>query len=303
MNCRLLIFTLLISSLSFGQHSRFFAPSDSIHKKRAIGLSIGASTASVGSLVGLGTIWYKDLGSNGFTFRDDSQQWLQMDKVGHAYAGYLITNNIYKSYRWAGLDKDKSIIIGSAIGFGYLLSFEVLDGFSSDWGFSWSDIASNTAGVGLFFVQQEFWQEQRIRMKFSCSASPYAQYRPNVLGSNFAERLLKDYNGQTYWMSINPHSFLNDNSRFPKWLNFAFGYSIDERLYGSKNTAIMLVDGLPQVFKSKRQYLFSLDIDLQKIPTKKPWLKTVFHVLNHIKIPFPALEYSNTGLKLHGIYF
>jgi hypothetical protein len=303
MKCLLLIFTLVITSLSVGQHTRFFEPTDSLNKKRAIGLSIGLGASSVGSLVGLGTIWYEDLGSNGFKFRDDWRDWLQMDKVGHAYSGYLITNNIYQSYRWVGLDKDKSLIIGSAAGFGYLLAFEVLDGLSDEWGFSWSDIGANTVGVGLFFLQQEYWKEQRIRMKFSSSASPYAQYRPEVLGSNYTERLLKDYNGQTYWMSVNPYSFLHDNSRFPKWLNIAFGYSIDERLYGSQNTANFEIDGQERVFTSKRQYLLSLDIDLQKIPVKQPWLKTVFHTLNHVKIPFSALEYSNTGFKFHGIYF
>ena len=298
-----LYFTLILSTFGLGQNNRFFEPADSLNKKRTIGLSIGLGTSSVGSLIGLGTIWYEDLGTNGFKFRDDWRQWLQMDKVGHAYSGYLITNNIYQSYKWAGLDKDKSLIIGSAVGFSYLLSFEILDGLSDEWGFSWSDVGANTVGVGLFFVQQECWQEQRIRMKFSSSASPYAQYRPEVLGSNFAERLLKDYNGQTYWLSINPHSFLKSTSRFPKWLNIALGYSIDERLFGSQNTAIIDVAGEQLTFNSKRQYLLSLDIDLQKIPVKKPWLKTLFHTLNHVKIPFPALEYSNTGFNFHGIYF
>jgi hypothetical protein len=299
----LLYFTLLISSLSLGQQSRFFEPSDSLNKKRAIGLSIGLGTSSVGSLVGLGTIWYDDLGTNGFKFRDDWRHWLQMDKVGHAYSGYFITSTVFQPYRWTGLNKDKSLIIGSAVGFGYLLSFEILDGLSDDWGFSWSDVGANTVGVGLFFAQQEFWQEQRIRMKFSTSASTYAQYRPEVLGSNFSERLLKDYNGQTYWLCVNPHSFLKENTRFPTWLNVAVGYSIDERLYGSQNTATIDIGGEHLIFNSKRQYLLSLDIDLQKIPVKQPWLKTLFHVLNYIKIPFPALEYSNTGIKFHGIYF
>ena len=303
MKCLLLILSILIASLSLSQQTHFFAPSDTLHTKRAVGLSIGLGTASVGSLVGLGTLWYDDLGSNGFKFRDDARQWFQMDKVGHTFSGYFITNTIHQSYQWSGLNKDKSLIIGSAVGFGYLFTFEVLDGLSEDWGFSWSDIGANAAGVGLFFAQQEWWKEQRIRMKFSSSGSPYAQYRPEVLGSNFAERLFKDYNGQTYWLSVNPHSFLNTSSRFPKWLNIAFGYSIDERIFGSQNTAILTIDGNDRAFASRRQYIFSLDIDLQKIPVKKPWLKTLFHTLNHIKIPFPAVEYSNAGFKLHGIYF
>jgi len=303
MNYRILFILVFVSGFSLAQRGHFFEPVDTLHTKRTLGLSIGLGASSVGSLVGLGTFWYNNLGSNGFKFRDDARQWLQMDKVGHSFSGYFIANTVHQSYRWAGLDENKSLLIGSAVGFGYLLSFEVLDGLSEDWGFSWSDIAANTAGVGLFFVQQKIWKEQRIRMKFSSSPSSYATYRPEVLGSNFSERLFKDYNGQTYWLSVNPHSFLADNSRFPTWLNVAFGYSIEERIFGSQNTAILNIDGMERTFTSRRQYLFSLDIDLQKIPVKKPWLKTLFHTLNHIKIPFPALEYSNTGFKLHGIYF
>jgi hypothetical protein len=44
-------------------------------------------------------------------------------------------------------------------------------------------------------------------------------YRPNVLGSSLGTNA-KDYNGQTYWLSVNLHSFI----KAPKWLNLAIGY-------------------------------------------------------------------------------
>jgi hypothetical protein len=46
---------------------------------------------------------------------------------------------------------------------------------------------------------------KRITPKFSFHTTQYAQYRPNVLGSSLAEQILKDYNGQTYWLSVNLH--------------------------------------------------------------------------------------------------
>jgi hypothetical protein len=58
--------------------------------------------------------------------------------------------------------------------------------------------------------------------KFSFHTTQY-QYRPNVLGSSLAEQMLKDYNGQTYWLSVNLHSFYK-GSKIPKWLNLAIGY-------------------------------------------------------------------------------
>jgi hypothetical protein len=303
MKCLLLILWIHIASLSISQQTNFFEPSDTFNKKRTIGLSIGVGSTAVGSLIGLGTIWYDDLGANGFKFRDDATQWYQMDKAGHAFTGYLIHNSIYQSYKWAGVKEKNSLLIGAATSAGYLLSFELLDGLSSAWGFSWTDISANTLGGFLFYTQQRWWNEQRIRMKFSSSPTSYAQYRPDVLGSNFAERLLKDYNGQTYWFSFNPYSFLTEGARFPTWINIAFGYSIDQRLFGSENSGSINYNGELLSFTSKRQYLFSLDIDLQRIPVKRPWLRSFFLGLNHLKIPFPAMEFSNTGIKFHGIYF
>ena len=263
-------------------------------------MTIGVGITSTASIAGLGTFWYKDLGKNGFKFRNDWRQWYQMDKLGHSYSGYLISDKIYQCYKWTGTNIDKSLIIGSSIGLGYLLSFEILDGLSNDWGFSWSDIGANTIGVSMFLFQQEFWNEQRIRFKFSSSLSPYAKYRPEILGSSIPERLLKDYNGQTYWLSVNASSFLKNDSKFPKWLNFSFGYSIDERLNGSQNT---FTTSENLTFKSRREYLFSLDIDLQKINTRKVWLRSLLSTLNSIKIPFPTIRYANNGWRLYGIYF
>jgi hypothetical protein len=62
-------------------------------------------------------------------------------------------------------------------------------------------------GTALFVSQELLWKEQRITPKFSFHTTQYAQYRPNVLGSSLAEQMLKDYNGQTYWLSVNLHSF------------------------------------------------------------------------------------------------
>jgi len=53
-----------------------------------------------------------------------------------------------------------------------------------------------------------------------------------------------------------------------------------------------------------RQYFFSLDIDLTKIPAKRKWVRTTLKVLNTVKIPFPALEINRVnGLIFRPLYF
>jgi hypothetical protein len=81
-------------------------------------------------------------------------------------------------------------------------------------GASSGDIIANASGTALFVSQELLWKEQRITPNFFHTR--HAQYRPNVLGA-LAEQILKDYNGQTYWLSVNLHSFYK-GSKIPNGL-------------------------------------------------------------------------------------
>jgi len=89
---------------------------------------------------------------------------------------------------------------------------EVFDGISEEWGFSWGDYLANIGGSGLYLLQQLKWKEQRIHIKFSSHINDYGNDGLNnradsIFGKNFFTRTLKDYNAQTYWVSINIKSF------------------------------------------------------------------------------------------------
>src|SRR5690606_20640636 len=120
------------------------------------------------------------------------------------------------------------------IGFAFLTAVEVFDGFSQEWGFSWGDMIANASGTGLYIGQELLWNEQRIIPKFSFHQTKFAAKRPETLGSSFQEQILKDYNGQTYWLSFNLHAFTK-NDFFPKWLNVAIGHSATGMLYGNSS--------------------------------------------------------------------
>lgn len=197
-----------------------------------------------------------------------------------------------------------------------------MDGFSDKWGFSVPDVAMNTAGIALFVGQEYLWEEQRLIMKVSSQRVDYPDARiysrdgaefvthqeraDNLYGTTFAQRYLKDYNGQTLWLSANIHSFLPNRktSKFPEWLNVAVGYGA-ENMYAGYGYAFSDDDGNNYVadrtlYPRYNQGYLSLDIDFTRIPTKKRWLQTVFGVINFIKVPLPALEYSKPyGFKFH----
>lgn len=298
----LLAILLIFSVLSASSQDTLRDPAK---VKRNVKIVIGTELALYAvSMTGLYFAWYADYPQSNFHFYNDNGEWMQMDKIGHGVTSYLVGSFGYEMLRDAGLDEKRSIWLGGTLGLAFLTTVEVFDGFSSEWGFSWGDMAANTLGAGLFIGQQFLWHEQRITLKYSFHTTEFADYRPDVLGSNFLQQTIKDYNGQTYWASFNFKSlFLNKESKFPTWLNFAFGYGATGMTGGYENALEHNGKPIPY-YDRKRQFYFSLDVDFTKIPTNNKVLKYTFKVLNIFKLPFPTLEY-NTGNQWvwHWIYF
>ena len=287
----------------FAQNDSIASFSDNkINNNKTIGISSGLGLAWSGSIIGLHSVWYSGMEKSKWHSFDDSREWLQMDKAGHTYTANkiaILTNDLY---RWAGWKNKPAALMGFGVGMGYLFSLEMLDATGKDWGFSWSDMGANTLGASIFLAQQLTWEEQRILLKFSYHQTEYPQYRPQTLGKTFSEKLLKDYNGQTYWLSASPTSFFND-LKLPKWLCFSIGYSVDGKLHGLDNTFSIQQGTDLLTFNAKRQFLFSLDVDFSQLPIKKKWLKVVVKQLNYIKIPFPALILTDGKLNGSLLYF
>jgi hypothetical protein len=193
---------------------------------------------------------------------------------------------------WCDIEQKKSALIGSLTGFMILAPIEIFDGFSAAYGASTGDLIANAGGASFFLAQSLTWNEIRIHPKFSVHKTSYASLRPEVLGDTWTSRTLKDYNGQTYWLSIDMDKFV----RFPKWLNIAVGYGAEQMIYArdAQNAASQ--------FDPYRQYYLSIDFDLTAIKTKSTTIKTLIFIANMIKIPAPAIEFSRHGIKYHGLY-
>lgn len=293
--CILFIF---YTTAIYGQRSStFWIKSDTLHKSRRNAVVISESVLGAGTLVALDRLWYADYPRSSFHFTNDNNQWKQMDKMGHIMTSYYVGKIGMELLDWSGVRRKDQLLYGATLGFTFLSAVEILDGFSSEWGASWGDIAANAAGTGLLIGQELLWEEQRITMKYSFHQTSYAKLRPNTLGENFIQQTLKDYNGQTYWLSANIWSFYKE-SKFPKWLNVAIGYGAEGMLYGENLPTNMLQQN------PYRQFYLSFDIDLTKINTSSKFLKSLFSVINFIKIPAPTLEFrSKGGIKFHYLYF
>ncbi|MEO5564357.1 MAG: DUF2279 domain-containing protein [Chitinophagaceae bacterium] len=273
---------------------------------------VGGATAAAygGSLIVLNDTWFKGYAHTSFQTFNDSKEWLQVDKIGHIWSAYQSGRASTALWEWAGIPHKKAVWIGGLSGFLYLTGIEFMDAHSAKWGWSWSDIAANITGSGLFMGQEFLWNEQRIQYKFSFHSNSYGdpmleQRANDLFGKSFSERILKDYNAQTYWFSANLKSFFKQ-SNLPPWLNVAVGYGADGMFGGFENKWFDNLgnDVTRYDVPRKRQFYLAPDIDFTKIKTNSKFLKTAFFMLNAFKCPSPALMIDSKGkARAYAVYF
>jgi hypothetical protein len=320
----LFLFVILVLQDGYTQDSlSLWEPSPTFHSGR-FGLTTAiAGAAYAGSLIALNQAWYAGFERTSFQFFDDRAEWADVDKAGHVYATYLESEWAYRWLRWTGVRHKQAVWYGAGTAMLFQTTIEVLDAHSAKWGFSVADMGANLIGAGVFVVQEFAWQDQRFRFKFSSSPPAYPDYlllseemtavmplekRGDLLfGSSLPERVLKDYNAQTIWLSANLHSLLGRPSFLPPWLNLALGYGAGNMYGGFENRWEYEGEEYrlsPQLFPRHQQFYLSLDIDLNRVAVRSPFLRTILGVLNAVKIPAPALEYNTLGKwRMHAIYF
>ncbi|RYG05494.1 MAG: DUF2279 domain-containing protein [Chitinophagaceae bacterium] len=264
--------------------------------------SVGAAhtIAWTGTFVALNNAWYRDYPKSSFHFFDDRKEWNQMDKAGHVWTAYQLSRISTEAWYWTGLSRRKSAWLGGASAFAFQSVIEILDGFSAEWGFSVGDMEANLIGSAGYMAQELLFQNQVFQFKLGYRPYNYPDNlksrRDNLFGSSVSEQLLKDYNSQRYWLSGNIKSMFPDWN-VPGWLNIAVGYSADGMYGGHVNN---WTDKQGNSFdythiKRTRRFYLAPDIDLTKIKTNSKLLKTVFFVVNSVKIPAPTVEINNSG--------
>jgi uncharacterized protein YfiM (DUF2279 family) len=334
-----LVCNLIFSASFFAQNTTprllSLTPADSIHKGRLWLTTVGGVAGYSGAMVGLYQAWYSDYPLTRFHTFNDNKEWMQMDKMGHWLMSYHESRWAAMGANWVGFSDRKSAWIGFASGQLIQTSFEIFDGFSDEWGWSWGDIGFNTLGSGMFLAQQLGWREQRIVMKMSARPVRYPSDRlypitpvdgteyttlkdraDELYGTGPVNLFLKNYNTLAVWASVNPRSFMNDkdNHWWPRWLNVAVGMGADNMFAGfdyewqkdksctGPDCVTYRVDAVQ--YPRTRQMFLSLDLDLSRIPVRNRFLRTLLSTANIFKIPAPTLEWRSGGKwKGHWIYF
>jgi hypothetical protein len=84
-----------------------FAQSDSTlrYKKKIKTLAITSAIGYVGAYATLGYFWYSNQTTSNFHFFNDNQEWMQMDKFGHALGAFAISETAVQTLRNIGMER------------------------------------------------------------------------------------------------------------------------------------------------------------------------------------------------------
>ena len=276
----LLVFISSVNSFFAQEKNRI----DSTRKKNIILNSTALGTTTL-AYFGLYNLWYKNYPQTSFHFFNDIEEWNYMDKAGHIYSSYQLARKSHLFLKKKNIENpiEKSCFYSLF----FMLGIEVLDGFSREWGFSNYDLLSNFIGTGIFYFQEKKFKRQFLKLKFSSHLSPYAIHRRSLLGKNISQRIFKDYNGQTYWVTFDFNNKIQDKIKVFKYLNFSLGYSIDG-FVGARNNNILNCADCNEI-KRQSQLLFSIDLDLFEIKTKNRMVQLLLNSFSVIKFPAPTI--------------
>ncbi len=298
----LVLLLVCFSNRIFSQDSLICHTQNNIRKSNLICTAAIASAVYAGGWLYINNNWYSKDSHVPFFFTNDLSGYLQVDKFQHAFGAYYESYVTYKVLLNSGISRKNTLLWTAFMGLIIQSPKELIDGHTKDDGFSWGDILADFSGSALFTAQELAFKEQIFRYKFSFSRSVYEDQAHGYLGNNLIQSYFKDYNGHTYWLSMNADRLVLKN-KIPDWINIAFGYSANGMLGKLVNPERYNGYQMPKTDRY-RQYLLSFDIDWTKIKTRSKFLKKIFNGMVFIKIPFPALELNSKGqFKGYWLYF
>lgn len=281
----------------------YFEPYQHRDPKKARGFIISIAILYPLYAIFLYWLWYSNGPTSAFHFFNDNGEWLQMDKVGHFVVHFQWALMPAYVFCWAGYSPHQSAWYSFLLSCIVLIPVEVMDGFSPAWGFSWGDIIANVSGSLFAYAQLRGFGKTVYMMKFGYQTTVYALARPDMFGTGYIQNSLKDYNGQTYWLTIDINK-LTGKKILPKWLLLSIGYS-GEGMYGGDDNVWTDKQGVTHNFSDVvryRQWFLSFDINFTPL-VKNKVLQRVFYAVNIFKIPFPAIEFSENGPRFHWLYW
>ena len=269
--------------------------SNLVNKNRVILVSSSLAAYFGASFYYVQNTWWSDV-SNDFHFDpgNDLVYALNVDKAAHFFGGVYSSDLFSSSYRWAGVDYTRSLWYGACFGTGIQLAIELKDAYAPYWGFSKWDFAIGSAGSFWPVLQNYYQPLQALNFKFSYFKRSNIYWDlENQRGRNPSKfSWYDDYPNQTYWMILDTDKLVKKN-KFPKWIDFAFGFGLDDTQYLNGGTKM----------GGKQEFYIALDYDVNQILKEwdTPFAKKIKFILKYYKLPAPTIQVA-PKLKFHPFF-
>jgi len=247
-----------------------------------VGLGAGVLTLYFSTLGGLLNAWYATDGATAWHWWDDGAEWLGMDKLGHAFTTFWVCQAAFFLIRAHVANQRVAALWAGGLAWFFISSYEAFDGLSPSYGASPQDLVANAVGAIAAGWQLAKSADLKWFPRLSFWPTSWALLRPNVLGSTLSEQMLKDYNGQTYWLNLNPY-YLAGLRWWPRWLSITFGYGAEGMVYGR------LPQCWAQGYEPWQQLYLSLAWDPSHlVEHNQLWVRRLGRTLRYIQLPLPG---------------
>jgi hypothetical protein len=218
-------------------------------------------------------------GTTSFHFTDEgwfgkNTKYLGMDKLGHAFTGYMFTEYFAQRIAHSTEDRAGAAVTGAFLGMGLQTYVEVLDGFSDN-GFSFQDFVADAVGCGFSILRSTIpGLADKLDFRLEYVPSGNDEFSP-----------VQDYSGQKYLLALKLSGFEEFENTPLRFVEFQAGY------YARGFTENEQENGDPK----RREPYFGIGINLQELLDRKPISDTtpimfLRSELQYIQVPYTYLS-------------
>lgn len=294
MNFRFLFF-FIFSHFFSNSILSYNLDTNNVKKGRVVLVSSSMSLGLGASYIYVKNSWWNDdVRDFHFSKSNDFVYALNVDKAAHFLGGVASSEIFSRSFKWTGLNQERSIWYGALYGMSIQLAIELKDAYAPSWGFSRWDLAAGS--IGSFWPVAQYYSESAdaINFKFSYFKRSDISWDLNSQRDRDNKFVwIDDYPNQTYWASFDLDHFI-DTDIIPSWLDLAIGFGLDDTQY---------LDNSLTKLGGNQEYYIALDYDIMEI--LKNWdtsfAKKFKHLFKYIKLPAPTIRIA-PDLKVYPFF-
>lgn len=194
-----------------------------------------AATAVGGTYGALGLwsyfAWYAGQTKGEFVFA--RERWFDgrtyaggADKLGHAFANYVMTRIAAQELQWGGFSALTSSLTASTLTLAFFVGIEVKDGFHKGFGFSRGDVLANVVGLGLANAMLASPRLDEL-LDFRMSYFPSLEFAQRLAAGNID--VGEDYTGMDFglWLHLGSLSAVQQQPRWwaARFVDVGIGYA------------------------------------------------------------------------------